>query len=67
MREASISMDLLVKLESVYVGTLRLGPERSLVAKYRILGDNQGNYAREDCTRETETLSEAKIQILRVG
>lgn len=56
-----------MKLESVYVGTLRLGPERSLVAKYRILGDNQGNYAREDCTRETETLSEAKIQILRVG
>lgn len=55
-----------MKPESVYVGTLRLGPERSLVAKYRILGDNQGNYAREDCIRETETLSEAKIQILRV-
>lgn len=51
-----------MKPERVYVGTLRLGPETSLVAKYRILGDSQGNYAREDCTRETETLSEARFR-----
>lgn len=46
---------------------LDLGQRHLLLQHTEFFLDIQGKLCLGDCTRETETLSEAKIQILRVG